>query len=274
MKKFVWFGWLLSALIQVGFSQQELSNFQNQITPYYHTIAGPEVQNFTFKITTAGYINFIKPHADSTFYYPLKVIWFNNGKTYYEIQPFPTLSDSLRKQLLRNAQALKNLWSFVLPEFVKFLVHPPLHDMPEDASISFGKDTVGVTIRFAEDTQKIFYSETFTRGGQLGRTLWQSGAEKVIKYPMFDEVNGKWLCMGWDIQVYQNENVQSGVRVWVVHGRQNERILPEQLNLVIQRRDENGKALQNNYVLFVKDFAFNQDIQIVSSTPDSTAGPQ
>lgn len=272
MNRHFWLGFFLIGLLHPAFSQQELAQFKRQITPYYHFMDTAGVQNFTFKITTAGYINFIQPHADSTFYYPLKVIWFADGRTYYEIQPFPQLSDSLRKQLLRNAQALKNLWSFVLPEFVKFLVRPPLFEMPDHASIAFGKDTVSVAVRLTENDKTIFYSETYTRGGQLGRTLWQSGTEKVLKYPMYDEVDGKWLCMGWDIQVYNGNEIQSGVRVWVVYGRQNEKILPEQLNMVIQRRDENGKPIQNNYVLFVKDFAFNQDIQIVSAA-DSTATP-
>ncbi len=260
----------LLVMSSVTVAQDDLATFKEKASQYYHTLARDDVKNFTCKISSSIYINFIKQYADSTFYYPLKFIWTSAGNGYYALQPLPELSDSLRRETLTRAQALKNLWSGIVYDMQKFIIRSPLTALPENAAATFGNDTVGISFSFRDKARQITSKETFTRGGQLGRVIWIYDTQKVVNYPKYKELGDKWLCTGWDSQVYENAQITSGIGVRVIYATLDHKIVPEQFNIVAQAREkENNIPITSSYTLFVKDFLFNEDLQFVSAPTDS-----
>ena len=261
---------MVTMLLAGGLSQENYSTFKDQVSNYYYRIAAPDAENLSFLITSAAYISFIEAHGDSTYYYPLKITWLVDGKSFYEVQPLPAVSDSVRKKIYAQAQALKNLWSYLFPDFNKFVVREPLYDVPDSATLSTSNDTISIYFSIEEKTRTISSRQTFSKAGQLGRVIWNFGDRREVYYPSYKEVGGKWLCLGWDGQIYEKGEVASGIRAKVIYGQQNDVLVPEQINLFVQRRDEKGEIQTFPRILFLKDFKFNQNVQILNTAGDST----
>lgn len=271
MRKWVIAGLVIFLWISIGRSQEPLETFKQQSAAYYHYLATPEVNNFSCFISSRRYIDFIKSQADSSFYYPLKFIWTKEGNGYYVLQPLPQLSDSLRRQALVHAQMLKNLFGDMLFDLQKLYFKRPVAEIPSNATITFGKDTVMVKI---VEKDKGAIAETYTRAGQLVRILWESGEQKVATYPAYKEVQGKWLCMGWQNQIFRENQVVSGTAVWVDYAPAQDKFLPTRLSLLAQEKKESGEDVAaGSYVLFMKGYVFNENITEITDSQTSGDNP-
>ena len=271
--------WLLVAILAVVMvctaqAQENYTQFKSQINGYYHNIVDSDVQNFSCLITSAAYIDFIDDHADSSFYYPLKITWLSDGSSYYALQPFPALPDSIQRKTFAQAQALKDSWSYIFPDLNKFVFYEPLHEVPDNATLTTFGDTIGVAFRIEEKAREVKSKQTFTKGGMLGRVIWFFNERKEVYYPTYKKKKKKWLCLGWDGQVLTNNEVSSGLRTKIIYFRQNERFLPEQINLFVQTRTESGDIQTIPRVLFLKDYEFNQNVQVITAKGDSAAAAQ
>jgi hypothetical protein len=279
MRKWLIAGLVIFLWISIGRSQESqgmqdpLETFKQQSETYYHYLATPGIDNFSCYISSGRYIDFIKDKADSSFYYPLKFIWTKEGNGYYILQPFPELSDSLRRLALVHAQTIKNLYGDMLFDLQKLYYKRPVAEIPSNAAITFSKDTVGIKI---VDQGKGTVNETYTRAGQLIRVLWQSGEQKAAIYPFYKEVRGKWLCLGWQNQAYKENQVVSGTKVWVDYAPAEDKFLPTRLSILAQEKKDSGENVATgNYVLFMKDYVFNENItEIVNPQTSGPTPPQ
>lgn len=271
MMKRVIGGLIIFLLMGIGHSQEPLEIFKQQTETYYHYLATPDVNNFSCYVSSGRYIDFIKDKGDSSFYYPLKFIWTKEGNGYYVLQPFPQLSDSLRRQALNHTQLIKNLFSDMLFDLQKLYFKQPVAQIPSNASITFAPDTVGIKM---VEKDKGTIIETYTRAGQLIRVLWKSGEQKVATYPSYKEVQGKWLCMGWQNQVFRENQIASGTAVWVDYTLAQNKFLPTRLSLLAQERKKTGEGVAaGSYVLFIKGYVFNEDITEISNSQTPAANP-
>ena len=252
-------------------AQDDWKTFRGEIDDYYYYLARPEVENFTYLISSEAYINYVRTVGDSTHFYPVKFIWTNGDNRYYALQSVPAGTDSLRRQSLERIQRLKNLHEDILYDFQKFVVRPPAFGIPENAWVSFGKDTVAV--RYSVPGEDVTIQETFTRGGQLGRVMWKMGNQKAVTFPIYREVGNRWLCVGWRTQKFVDGEVTEGLVYELEQVRQGERWVPIQLNIVVQSQDPRSeKVLTGMYKLYIKGFAFNADIREVTEPQAKEGG--
>lgn len=244
--------------LATGFSQETLESFKKQTENYYHYLATPDINNFSCKISSGRYLNFIKDKGDSSFYYPLKFVWTRDGGGYYVLQPLPQLNDSLRRGALAEVQALKNLFGDLFIDLQKFYVKHPSGQIAANATIQFSADTVLITT--ANEKQGTLI-ETYTYGGQLGRVIWKFADQRVISYPMFTEAANKWICVGWQNQIYQGMNIISGMAVQVEYIVLKGKFLPSKFSLLAQQRKNPDESIAaGTYIIYVKDFVFNENI--------------
>ncbi|RMF60497.1 MAG: hypothetical protein D6748_03935 [Calditrichaeota bacterium] len=259
--------WILIYLVFILSSstmvaQQDWPTFKAKAAQYYHVLATPEVSNFSFLISSDFYINFIQDKADSSFYYPLKYIWTRDAQQYFILQPFPeNAADSLRRELLVRAQELKNLFSGIMLDWYKYAVLTPVSDVPDDAQVNFSDDTVGVYYTFNDKGQNVEIRETYTQGGQIGRVSWKSGNQKIVTYPLFDEVENKWLCIGWDSQRYTDNNIISGVAVRIELRKEDNYFVPVQFNIMVQTQEHPEKQVVTR--IYVKNFTLNEPLEVI-----------
>lgn len=256
-------------------AQDSWPAFEKQARRYYHVIADSSVQNFSCKFTYGVYINFLKGKSDSSYYYPLKLIWTRDHGSYFVLQPLPPqLNDSLRREALTRIQALQNLFKSILADWEELCIKGPLEGISPQARIQFQGDTVSVTTVLGEGEEKGLESKTFTRAGQLGRFVWRYGEKKVINYPVYQEHEGRWLCTGWNNQSYAGSEILNGWAVRMEFSRPQRIYWPIRMDVVAQGRNpENQEIRTKAYVLFLKDFVINENIEVLLQ-PDTTTSSQ
>ena len=265
------FGLVIFLCMATGFSQETLESFKKRTENYYHYLTTADVNNFTCKISSGRFINFIKNKADSSFYYPLKFIWTRDGGSYYVLQPFPQLSDSLRREALTQAQLLKNLFGDLFFDLQKFYIKHPTAQIAVNATLTFSADTIFIS---ATNEKQATLVETYTRGGQLGRAAWKFADQQVVSYPMFTELENKWICLGWQNQVYEGMNIVSGTAAQLEYAPAQGRLLPTRISLLLQqRKNPDAKVAAGSYTIYIKDFVFNENITELPAPETSGSAP-
>lgn len=269
----------LLIILGMGFSQVNApaqgnwEEFKAEKKSYYATLEGSSIKNFSCLVSSSEYIRFISRIADSSYYYPLKLIWVKEGKAYYILQPFPPiLSDSIHHQIILRIEELKSLLKGTLADWQQFALSTPFSEISADSRISFGKDTVSVSYNVAEDIKPTRVKKVFTRGGELGLVLWSSGDLTIATYPYYKEIENKWVCKGWRTQFYKNDEVTSGLAVSLELAKIENVWLPTRFDVIAQAKET---ASQRSIVqLFLKDYLFNQNFEIVSSPSDTSKAQQ
>lgn len=255
------------------YAQEDLKSFKTNADSFYYKIITPEVKNFTCMITSDRYIDFIRQYGDSTHYYPIKFVWTPMG-TAYVLESVPQLSDSLRRETLTRAQVLKNLFDKIFLDVQRYVIMSPLAGIPDNAVAKFSPDTVGVSYTFDENNEVVKVKHSLTRAGQIFRTVWTLGEQKILNRIMYDEVAGKWLCFGWQKQGYAGDKVLSGLAIGIEYQKREERLLPLRFDIVAQQREgESEQIVSGSYVIFLKDFSFNENIEIRPVEPEAQPEP-
>ncbi len=254
---------VLILLFSIGLSQDDWKQFKNEKRTYYSSLEGSDVENFSFLISSSEYIRLMQDEADSTYFYPLKIIWTKKGKVYYVMQPVsPNMTDSTRQQLITKVEELKQIFKGALSDWQQFSLFTPFHDIPENVSVSFGKDTVGISFEITEGNKVIGIRKMFSRGGQLVRVIWHGTGLRIATYPYYKEIENKWVCQGWQSQFYENGEVISGMAVVLKLKKLENFWLPTRINIIAQSK---ARPDQRSVVqLFLKNYVFNEEFEIVS----------
>ena len=268
--------YFLLIVSSLGFPQENWKQFKEDKRGYYSTLEGAGVENFSCLVSSNDYIFFIKDKADSTYYFPLKVIWLNDGRTYTILQPFPpAIPDSLKGQLINQVEQLKKIFKGTLSDWQQLALFTPFKDIPESSTVGFGKDTVGVSFSFMEDSTRITVNKTFTRGGQLVRVRWITRDLEIRTYPYYRELENKWVCGGWKSQFYQNGEVTSGFEIALELGRLDKVLLPRRFEIIAQ--SQSNRTQKSAMQLYLKDYVLNQKFEVIkepSKTSEATGDEQ
>jgi len=203
---------LLFTLFCFGQTSFNWEEFVKKAEKYYNSLEKVGIQNFSSLITSDTYLNYLKTNNyDSTFYYPLKFIWTNQEKVYYILQPHPNMNnEEKRKKDLIEIQAVKNQFKGFLLDWQNFMFYTPFVDIPKNPTIKVGKDTIQVSYVSGEGDLQAKVKKLFLPSGLLLKVTVTSKNNKVITTPIFTDREGKWLCLGWDSQIFVNGQVTSG----------------------------------------------------------------
>jgi len=263
--------YFLLIFFSVGLSQQSWEQFRNEKKGYYSTLEGSSVENFSCLVSSSDYILFINDKADSAYYFPLKVIWLKDGRTYSILQPFPpAMTDSMQARLINKVEQLKKILKGTLSDWQQLSLFTPFYDIPKNATVAFGEDTVGVSYPFTEDNKAISLNKTFTRGGQLARVRWTTSNLEIVTYPYYRALENKWVCRGWESQFYHNGEITSGLAVELELKRVDDAWLPARFQIAAQ--SQNNPTQKSVMLLYLKDYILNQKIEIISE-PSKTSEP-
>jgi hypothetical protein len=237
-------------------------DFVTQHEMYYANVNRTDILNFSCLISSNSYIDFIKLKADSTYYYPLKIVWTREGKVFYIMLPFPEGSnDELQKAIPEKVKNLKKLFTGTLLDWQQLCLYSPFKDIPKNARIKFRGDTIGVSYKIYHEDKIVKLKKTFTKVGLLLRVIWESGNMKIITYPSYDNVLDKWLCFGWDSQIYNNGEIVSGMTVGLELVNLSGFWLPTRFDILVQTTsDSNQKSLSS---LYFKNHILNENFELI-----------
>ncbi|NOX37984.1 MAG: hypothetical protein GXO78_10650 [Calditrichaeota bacterium] len=253
-------------------AQERLADFQNRVDGYYQYLTQSDIQNFSCSITTASYIEYMKSRQDTVHLYPLRFTWMRDGRAFYILQALPEFKDENdRQEVLTRIQEVKRIFQGIFMDWQKYNIYSPVREFTENARFRAGTDTVAIVDRLLEGDQEIIIHKTYTRAGLLVRDIWQSGDLKIVNYPLFQEVDGRWVCLGWRSQIYQKGEVTSGMDVRMELVRREGQWMPIQFDILAQSRELGDQQVLTQ--IFLKDYVFNQDIQIryPAAQADTTA---
>ncbi|UCE74820.1 MAG: hypothetical protein JSV56_03720, partial [Methanomassiliicoccales archaeon] len=224
--------------------------------PYYHYLMASEVQNFNCYITTQNYINFMKEKGDTVNTYPLKFIWTRSGKIYYVLQPFPGMeNDTERPKILEKIQLLKNQFHGFYLDWLNYLIISPLDDIPAGTEAVFKGDSVFVSYATAEDGIQTTVRKWFLPSGRLISFEVETQSQKVVSYPDYQEVDGKWLCIGWDTQIFEDNEVNSGLSTKLELQKTQNAWFPARVEVLVQTIEKPDERYIST--LYLKSYDFN-----------------
>lgn len=261
---------VLHLFINSGITDEKWENFKAESQKYYYYLEQTEVQNFTCRFTTNTYINFIQEQADSSYTYPLKFIWTRAGKIYYVLETYPSPADSnQREQILGKIQLTKGQFQGFYLDWLNFLIVSPLEDIPGNSSILFKADTVQVIYTNEEAGKSVRVTKIFSRSGKLMKVVVEYGSEKIVNHPKYTEADNKWICTGWNTQIYRSGKITSGLATRLELHKVQGNWMPIQADILVQTAEKP----QDKYLstIFIKDYIFNAPLQEIE-LPQHSSG--
>jgi hypothetical protein len=258
----------LSALLNQTEAQVNWQQFRMKAENYYYYLEQSGLQNFSCNFTTDSYLNFIEKYADSTYNYPLKMIWTRAGKIYYVLESYPTTKDKIeRKDIMQRIQLTKNQFQGFYLDWLNFLMISPFVDIPDEAKVDFIADTVKV--RYSSPTDSTTrVSKIFLKSGRLLKVLVESHNDKVFNYPQYQEVAGKWICTGWDSQIIKDGQVRSGLATRLELTKFQEYWMPIRADILVQTVEKPDQKYLST--LFLKGYNFDIPIQKLETPADTS----
>jgi len=256
---------LIVFFVQSGFAQLTVPQFKAQAESYYHNLMDSEIQNFSCLITSSTFIDYVKDKVKDSEIYPLKFIWTREGKLYFILQPFPSeITAQQQQEYVRAAQAVRKLFRSVFYDWDKFELSTPFEDIPDSARVFVGTDTVGVHYKIHSNNFRASVKRSFTRSGELFREIWKSEKIKIINYPIYEVVEGKWLCRGWDTQVYENNEIKSGMAIQLNLTKVEGFWLPSQIDILAQSSQNPDQKVLTS--IYIRDYIFNENLQTIQQS--------
>ena len=266
---------LILLFIFPGYSQhseESWDTFKQKAKPYYYSLMAGNMQNFSCLLSTQTYINFMKLREDTVNTYPLKFIWTRNGKIYYVLQPFPEMDNtSERPKILEKIQLMKNQFHGFYLDWLNYLIISPLDDIPTGTPAVFRNDSVFVSYTTAEGGHEATVRKRFFRSGQLMSFEVETQSERVVNYPVYRQVEGKWLCAGWDSQIYVDDEVTSGLSTSLELRKIQNEWFPIRANVLVQTIEKPGEKYLSS--IFLKAYEFNLPLYELENQqpPDSVS---
>lgn len=246
--------------------------FRDRARGYYYTLDGTDLQNFTCLFTGGAYLNFVKQTADTSYNYPLKFIWTRQGKMYYVLQPYPNMNDpKKRQQTLRQIQFVKKEFHGFILDFVNFVAYSPFSDIPDDARIRFTPDSVRVSYQTGDKNITARVVKVFLPSGKLQKVIYESGHQRILNYPIYTEVNGKWLAAGWDTRIYENGEIHSGIATRLEYRQADNYWVPVRVEMLVQSASKPEDQFLSE--IYLKDYLFNVPMQDIGQ-PETGQGEQ
>jgi hypothetical protein len=125
------------------------------------------------------------------------------------------------------------------------------------------KQVVEIIFTEIEDSLATQFKYTFGMNGLCLKieTVYLDQNRIIVTYPSFKTVKTKWLCEGWEVQIFENEEVVSGFAVKLDNRFIDNVWVPTAVNLEVQKKAEPGKTYVDQ--LKFRNYLYNQSLQLL-----------
>ena len=270
-----WFTGIGLIIVLVGSAtikaQSPVERFKQDVEHYYSFVNQLNgVENFSCLITSTPYITFIQSIADSQYFYPLKFVWQRSGKAYFILQPLPQVDNDQRREILIQAQQLKRLFRGIFLDWQKYSLVSPVGIYSDHATYVDYGDTVAIEDYYSDEMQNVRTRRLFSKAGLLLKDEWDNGDFHIVNLPVWQTVNNRWVCVGWQSQIYKEGKISSGMEVSLQLANIGGVWLPYQIDILAQSSDNPNEQILTS--LFLKNYQFNEKIQVLQQpAADTTA---
>ncbi len=256
---------LFVLLCQPAAAQLDTLGFFQNVRTHYYTIESSGLQNFSMWITSDYY----RGNTDSSISaheYPLELIWIRPNKMSFIQRPLigPQGGDSTQVLLAQKLQLelYQELKGLVF-DWQRFYGRGILADLPARYDLTVQQDTIFIKYETQEQAQKMRICLYFGQNGlcfKLRLTYLESGQEIFI-YPVFNYLGDKWLCSGWQVQIVEKNEVQSGFIVQVFSEKLDNYWFPKKITMQLQTKEAGAVIYTREY--YISNIMVNRSIKVL-----------
>jgi len=266
MKKLYLLVLLVFSFYYTNYAQVDKEKFFNRVSTIYHNFSGDEIKNFSMSITSDFFETQTKEDINNEKYFPIQFFWMTPDKIFFVKNKMPEGTDSTRFSTIYQYQKdIEDALKGILIDWQRFIGGNILNDLPEKFSFSSVNDTVHIEFDRNDNNIPIHYKFYFGVNALCFKieTNYINDNQKVITYPSFALVENKWLCNEWTVQIIQNNEIDSGFKVFLKSMKAEGKWFPVQVKIVIQTR----KKLNETFVRIYKfrNLDYNRDIKILKN---------
>lgn len=254
----------LVILISYACQAQETGiDFLKKVNSLYYSIESTNLQNFSAWISSDYFTENLKNELPGEVY-PIEIIWTSPNRLFFIKRPLPVISDTTKSNLAQNLQLeLQQELKGVLMDWQRFYGGSIVAGLPPQYQQTDRLDTILIEYETIEQGNKIYACMYFGKNGLLLKLqLWYVDlAQMIVIYPGFNYVDNKFLCSGWQVQIFEQGEVKSGFSVQLISHKIDTYWLPKKLNMQLQTREKRELIYQREYNFY--NVMTNRSIKVI-----------
>jgi hypothetical protein len=265
MKKYKFALMVLIVAYRPGTAQLDTLGFFQKVNTLYYSVESTGLQNFSLWVTSDYY----RQKTDSTISaheYPWELIWIRPNKMFFIRRPLPGPlgTDSAQYRLAQQLQLeMQQELKGVTIDWQRFYGGRILADLPARYDLMVQQDTITLNYETLENGQKIRVAFYFGQNGlcfKLCLTYLESGQEIFI-YPAFTYLGSQWLCSGWQVQILDKNEVQSGFIVQIFSEKSESYWFPKKIIMQLQTKSTMAAIYKREY--YLANLMVNRSIKLL-----------
>jgi len=239
----------------------EKAFFENLKTSYY-TLADEDVSNFIALVTSLKMQNFAKEMWQNQEVFPLQLIWFAPDVLYISQRGVPKIKKGKYQEYQNLIEGLKIQVKGILLDLQRFYLGGLYRSISGNYVLKHNEKAIQITYTTQNKNVLTQIKYLFGYNGLciLNQIAYPQQNKIIIIYPKFKTVKNKWLCEGWKVQTYINDQVESGFNLDLTNRLVNDKWVPVKIALQVQKAEEKGKTFYDE--ILIKNYLFDQSIQL------------
>jgi len=231
-------------------AQFDETSFFNRVNSIYHNLNESEIENFSVSITSDYFEYNSKEGIDHDQYSPIEFVWIKPRLLQFNRSDIPQGLDSTQQEKIFQLQnEMFQELRGIFMDWQRFIGGNILFDLPEKYTIESVGDTVFISFDSFENNKPIKMKFRFGLNAICFKieTIYQEINQKIVTYPAYVLVDGRWLCTEWVIKILQNGVINSGFSVNFQSAKYKDTWLPLQALIQVQTRQKLNQTFTRLY---------------------------
>lgn len=244
--------------LQDSFNEQAF--FENLKSSYY-SLESTHTKNISFFVTNLTVESFCSKEWKNPEIFPLQLIWLSPNRLFISQQGVPALSDSSKIVYSKLVNDLKNQIMNMLFSLKTFYFADIYNSIPENYQLNKKENLIQIKFSSTVQEDSTLYEYYFGLNGLCVKIISLTPAKnlKVEIYPNFKISKTKWIIEGWQVKIYNNNEIQTGYVVEMNYREKSGIWIPTDIVINVQRKEEEGKTFSED--LKFRNALFNQPMQ-------------
>lgn len=237
----------------------EKAFFENLQSSYY-SLESTKTKNISVLLTNATTEAFAEKEWKNPEIFPLQLMWISPDRIFISQQGAPSLSDSMSIVYSEVVSNLKSQIKDILFDLKRFYFSSIYSTISEDYQLIHKEEIVQVKFFSTLQTDTTFFEYYFGLNGLCLKTISYTPSNNLIveTIPQFKINKTKWIISGWEVQIYSNDEIQTGYSIVINFKDKNNIWTLSNIIMYVQRKSNAGKTY--NEVLKFRNFLLNQPL--------------
>lgn len=249
------------ALIAQNFDEKTF--FENMQKNYY-SLEQTSLKNYVALVQNDGLKKIAAIYWKNDEIFPMQVIWVRPQNIYLTQQGVPALPDSVQKKYDALVVGLKKQIEGLMVDLNRFYTSGIYSDIPVNYTIK--ESDRFVLIQF----DKIFGKDTthndyyFGKNGLLLKVESFSPQTKrrITTHPFFKIHKTQWICTGWEVQMWENQQIKTGYVVKIELNNYKNIWIPYTIEIAVKKAEQPDQTFIDH--IYFRNYIFNKSLQIIN----------